>query len=393
MLAALAAVAASAATLVALRSGTSSARTRSDPPAASLALGATGEEALYSPPKWAPASLTPPKSRLRLAHLPTPIHRWPLPKVAEETEVWIKRDDMTGCELSGNKIRKLEFLLADAKAKGCDCVITVGGFQSNHCRATAAAARRVGLEPHIILRSDLEPGADPGMCGNLLVDRMVDAKIHFVSDAKFNAKGGWKLVCELREDLEEEGKTPYAFPSGGSNALGTWGYLEALREIMEQTESAGLAFDRIYFGCGSGGTAAGLALGVHLSGMRDAGTELVALGVDDSPDIFYDKLDGIFRSCFSDFTDVKSREILTILDCVGLGYAQATDEELRFALETARATGVCLDPVYTGKAALGMARDLRARPVKRALFIHTGGLLGTYAKAEQLQALLTAERS
>jgi len=110
--------------------------------------------------------------------------------------------------------------------------------------------------------------------------------------------------------------------------------------------------------------------------------------VDDDPAFFYDKLDGLFRACFSDFTDLKSRELLTILDCVGQGYAQATDEELAYALQVARATGVCLDPVYTGKAALGMARDLRARPVERALFIHTGGLLGTYAKADQIGALL-----
>jgi 1-aminocyclopropane-1-carboxylate deaminase/D-cysteine desulfhydrase-like pyridoxal-dependent ACC family enzyme len=127
---------------------------------------------------------------------------------------------------------------------------------------------------------------------------------------------------------------------------------------------------------------------VHLSGIGDAGTELVALAIDDDPDTFYNKLDGLFRGCFSDFTDLKSRELLTILDCVGLGYAQATDEELSYALEVARATGVCLDPVYTGKAALGMARDLRARPVSRALFIHTGGLLGTFAKAEHIGALL-----
>lgn len=342
----------------------------------------------YTPPSWAPASLTAPPSRLALAHLPTPLHKWPVPKVANETEVWIKRDDMTGCEYAGNKIRKLEFLLADAKAKGCDCVITVGGIQSNHCRATAAAARRVGLEPHILLRTSGPTDSDPGLVGNLLVDRMVGARIHLVSEAKFQAKGAWKLVCELRDDLEEDGKLPYAFPSGGSNALGSWGYIEAVREIADQAAAAQLHFDRIYFGCGSGGTAAGLALGVHLSGLGEAGTELVGLGVDDDPAFFYDKLDGLFRACFSDFTDLKSRELLTILDCVGQGYAQATDEELAYALQVARATGVCLDPVYTGKAALGMARDLRARPVERALFIHTGGLLGTYAKADQIGALL-----
>ena len=114
-----------------------------------------------------------------------------------------------------------------------DCVITVGGIQSNHCRATSAAARRVGLEPHIILRT-AQPDADPGLVGNLMVDRLVGANIHLVSEAEYEAKGGWKLVCELKERLERRGAKPYAFPSGGSNALGTWGYVHAAAEIAEQ---------------------------------------------------------------------------------------------------------------------------------------------------------------
>lgn len=342
----------------------------------------------YTPPAWAPPNLPAPPSRLRLAHLPTPLHRWPVPRVSEDVEVWIKRDDMSGCELSGNKVRKLEFLLADAISKGCDSVITVGGIQSNHCRATAAAARRLGLEPHIVLRTSERTDSDPGLAGNLLIDRLVGAKIHLIGDAEFAAKGGWKLVCAVKDELEEEGKRPYAFPSGGSNALGSWGYIEAVREIADQAAAAGLHFDRIYFGCGSGGTAAGLALGVLYSGLAAAGTELVALGVDDTPEMFYEKLDGLFRSCHSDFSSLKSRQLLTILDAVGAGYAQATDEELLFLIETARATGICLDPVYTAKAALGMVKDLKVRPVQRALFVHTGGLLGTYAKVDQLAALL-----
>ena len=107
--------------------------------------------------------------------LPTPLHDWDLPGIDRtQSQVWIKRDDISGCELSGNKVRKLEFLLAEALDEGCDCVITVGGIQSNHCRATAAAARRVGLTPHIILRT-ADPATDPGLVGNLMVDRMVGA--------------------------------------------------------------------------------------------------------------------------------------------------------------------------------------------------------------------------
>ena len=333
-------------------------------------------------PKWLPSNAKPPAERLRLAHLPTPLHSWPLPRVDAGTEVFIKRDDCTGCELSGNKVRKLEFLLAEAVAGGHDCVITVGGIQSNHCRATAAAARRVGLEPHIILRSD-QPDADPGLVGNLMIDRMVGARIHLVSPAEFK---GWANVLALKAELEAAGKRPYCFPSGGSNDVGTWGYVEAIAELQRQAADAGLAFDRIYFACGSGGTAAGLALGVAWSGLGAAGTELVGLGVDDDPDFFYDKLDGLYRAL--GLPEVRSRALLRLEQWIGEGYAQSTPEELAFLVEVARATGVVLDPVYSGKAALGMVADLRARPVKRAVFIHTGGLLGLYAQEAALAPLL-----
>ena len=259
------------------------------------ALAGDGAAEEYAPPGWLPGYAKAPAQRLRLAHLPTPLHKWPLPRVDGDTEVWIKRDDCTGCELSGNKIRKLEFLLAEAVAGNYDCCITVGGIQSNHCRATAAAAVRCGLEPHIILRT-AEPDEDPGLVGNLMIDRMVGAKIHLVGDAEFASKGGWGLVGELKAKLEAAGRRPYCFPSGGSNDVGTWGYLESVHELQQQAAAAELTFDRIYFGCGSGGTAAGLALGVAWSGLGAAGTELVGLGVDDDPDFFYEKLKTIFQA-------------------------------------------------------------------------------------------------
>ena len=341
----------------------------------------------YEAPPWVPPGVTPPASRLTLAHLPTPLHRWSLPHAPAGTEVYIKRDDYTGSELSGNKVRKLEFLLAEALDKGCDSVITVGGIQSNHCRATAAAARRVGLEPHIILRGD--PTTDPGLVGNLMVDRLVGAQIHLCAPGEFNAKGGATLVEELDARLAAAGRRPYSFPSGGSNPLGTWGYVQAIFELSEQLVASGVVLDRLYFACGSGGTAAGLALGVHWSGLGKAGTELVGLGVDDTPDDFYAKIDGIYRQMgLGPEMMASSRDLLRLEQCIGEGYAQATESELEFLVETARATGVVLDPVYSGKGALGMANDLGARPVDRACFLHTGGMLGIYEKADSLAPLL-----
>lgn len=198
-----------------------------------VALAGDGGAEAYETPPWLPAFAAPPAQRLRLAHLPTPLHKWPVPRVGEGTEVWIKRDDCTGCELSGNKIRKLEFLLAEALKGGHDCVITVGGIQSNHCRATAAAARRLGLEPHIILRT-ANPKDDPGLVGNLMIDRMVGARMHLIGPDEFSAKGGATLVDELAARLTAEGRKPYTFPSGGSNDVGTWGYLESVNELQKQ---------------------------------------------------------------------------------------------------------------------------------------------------------------
>lgn len=450
--------------------------------------GGTSE---YTPP-WCsstPSSLPPlcpeqqallrklaPAHRLRLAHLPTPLHRW---DVASSAEVWIKRDDCTGGEVSGNKIRKLEFLLADALDKGCDSVITVGGIQSNHCRATAAAAAWVGLQSHVILRTSQSVSAlspcrtlrvrastgggggdatqnlcpsDPGLVGNLLVSRMVGACLHLVSEEEYARKGGWGLVCELKGILENtangsvKGTTdakqghshksdsptrnftsrrPYGFPSGGSCALGVWGYVEAVAEIQRQTIASGVEIDRIYFACGSGGTAAGLSLGLHLSEMaqcrRESGgspganrhrIELVGLCVDDSPDYFYDKIEqlfvdmGIRAPCPSPLLDVSvsARQLLRLEDCVGLGYAVASDGELEGIASIARATGVVLDPAYTGKAALAMLRDLeqsngrtkkqggddaRGQGALRVLFLHTGGLLGLFDKTDQLLPILS----
>ena len=351
-----------------------------------------------------------PVHRLRLAHLPTPLHRWNRAVDPENSagfagtvDLWIKRDDCTGCELSGNKVRKLEFLLADALARGFDSVVTVGGLQSNHTRATAAACARIGggrrLRAHLVLRTTTDAAADrdPGVRGNLMVSRSVGARLHLVSADDYDSLGGGAACVRACADKlrRRDGLNPYCFPSGGSCPIGVWGYMHAVAEIVRQVEEGeeeqeqGQArrFDRIYFACGSGGTAAGLALGLHLCGWRARGTELVGIGVDDSPEFFYDKIDGLLREL--GFESLEARDLLRIEDAVGLGYAQATPAELVAQQGIARRTGVVLDPVYSGKAALGMLRDLEgidsARRKQRVLFVHTGGLLGLFDKAEQVQ--------
>ncbi|OIV94165.1 hypothetical protein TanjilG_13782 [Lupinus angustifolius] len=224
----------------------------------------------YTPPSWA-SHLNPlPSHVFSLAHLPTPIHKWNLPNLPPNTHLYLKRDDLSGMQLSGNKVRKLEFLMADAVAQGADCIITIGGIQSNHCRATAVAAKYLNLDCYLILRtSKALVDQDPGLTGNLLVERLVGAHVQLIS--------------------KEE----------------------------------------------------------------------------------YAKIGSVAK---------------------GLGYAMNTSEELNFVREIAATTGVVLDPVYSGKAAYGLVKDISESPKKwegrKILFIHTGGLLGLFDKVDQIAPLV-----
>ncbi|VAI49846.1 unnamed protein product [Triticum turgidum subsp. durum] len=303
----------------------------------------------YAPPSWASHLALAPSHTFSLGHFPTPIHKWNLPNLPEGTEVWIKRDDLSGMQLSGNKVRKLEFLLSDAVAQGADCVITVGGIQSNHCRATAVAAKYLNLDCYLILRtSKLLVDQDPGLVGNLLVERLLGAHIDLVSKEEYGKIGSVALADLLKNKLLEEGRKPYVIPVGGSNSLGTWGYIEAVRELEQQIQLSGdVQFDDIVVACGSGGTIAGLALGSKLSSLT-----------------------------------AKAK---------GLGYAMNTAEELKFVKDIATATGIVLDPVYSGKGAYAMLKDMADNPSKwkgrKVLFVHTGGLLGLYDKVDQMSSL------
>ncbi|KAL6559323.1 hypothetical protein OROGR_004440 [Orobanche gracilis] len=353
----------------------------------------------YVPPSWA-AHLNPlPSHIFSLGHFPTPIHKWNLPNLPKDTEVYIKRDDLSGMQLSGNKVRKLEFLLADAVEEGADCIITIGGIQSNHCRATAVAAKYLNLDCFLILRtSKVLVDTDPGLTGNLLVERLVGAHIDLVSKEEYASVGSVVLTDLLKEKLSREGRKPYVIPVGGSNSLGTWGYVEAIREIKDQLHkgSSKVAFSDIVVACGSGGTIAGLSVGAWLS---DLEAKVHAYSVCDDPEYFYEYAQGLLDGLQA---GVSSRDIVDIrnvefdhnlsLQAKGLGYAMNTPEELTFVKEIAQSTGVVLDPVYSGKAAYGMMRDMAENPGKwegrKVLFIHTGGLLGLFDKTEEMASLV-----
>jgi len=280
-------------------------------------------------------------------------------------------------------------------------VITCGGIQSNHSRATAVAAREYGLDCHLMLNTR-SPENDPGFAGNLLLDRLVGAELHLISWHDYQRRDA--LLRDLARELEADGKRPYVVPEGGSNALGTWGYIEAVRELEGQLRAvgtlgafryreqcaksnAGLQVDDIFSACGSGGTAAGLSLGVALCGLP---TRVHVVNVCLDADHFYARVDAILRDLGA---PCAARDILDVIDGhVGLGYARSTPEELAMLQRTARETGIILDPVYTVKAFRGMCAALRAGGDRlqgtRALFVHTGGLFGLYDKLGELEPLL-----
>jgi D-cysteine desulfhydrase len=356
----------------------------------------------YHPPHWVlngnAGGITMhkiPTFRIPLGRFPTPVQSLQIPGLEESgIETSIKRDDLTSFDLSGNKVRKLEFLMADALHNHHDCVITVGGVQSNHCRATAVAARQLGLQPHLILRKGQGQNNDEdlGLTGNLLFDRMVGSKIHTVSLSTYGQYGSEKLCQILQEQLKEEGHNPYVVPIGGSNALGAFGYIECIREIMETNEIDNTDYDHIVFACGSGGTVAGLAIGKKLSGMKG---QLHCVTVCDSPEYFYKHIEEVATELGMDLaTHGPVTNWCNIYDGKGIGYAKSTKEELEYLIEFSEKTGILLDPVYSGKAMFHFVKTvLTENPTlfqkgQKLLFIHTGGTLGFYDKEKELLPLL-----
>ena len=355
----------------------------------------------YKAPSWARSLQSVPEFRLRLGQFPTPIHRWLIPGAPQGTEVYIKREDWSGMDLGGNKVRKLEFLLADALSRECETVITIGGTQSNHCRSTAVASRLLGMDPHVILRRD-GGDQDGGWDGNMLFMRLCDTDIHLVSRQEYGREGSDALLSTLSERLERDGRRPYSIPVGGSNALGTWGYVEFVEELLEQSRGLtgnkdGFFFDKIVLATGSGGTAAGIALGVDMCGIR--GCTVDAYGVCDSPSYFYDQAAQITSDMghsLGTAETISAGNLLRVTQAKGRGYAVSTPCELETVARIAGATGVSLDPVYSGKAVNAMLGSMRDSPDewkdKRVLFVHTGGFIGMHAKIAQLKGIHNAGR-
>jgi D-cysteine desulfhydrase len=338
--------------------------------------------------------------RLRLVHGPTPIDKRRALDELLGIDLWIKRDDATGGAESGNKVRKLEWLVADALARGADTVLTCGGIQSNHARATALVCAQHGLASILFLRVDDALAGDPSKAtaktklprtGNVLIDRLVGAELRLISRADYAQRSA--VMESAATQQANEGRRPYVIPEGGSNGLGSLGYVEAMREVAEQLR-AGLAggpapFDVVVHACGSGGTAAGVALGAARFGAARA-TRAVA--VCDNAAYFERVVERVTAEARAwDATLVDCAPLVIDEEARGPAYGVMNDAQRRFVVKVARASGLVLDPVYTGKALWGLAKAVERGDIAkgaRVLFLHTGGLPGLLAKGDAFEAEL-----
>ena len=320
--------------------------------------------------------------KLRLGNFPTRIERLEKFSTIVKEHVYIKRDDQTGTEFSGNKIRKLEYSINEAINNDCDTLITCGGIQSNHARATAAAGIKLGLKSVLVLRSDEKPELE----GNYLIDKIMGADVRIISSEDYRERRQ-EIMENILKELEAKGRKGYIIPEGASNGIGTFGYLACFNEILEQEKEHGIVFDTIVTAIGSGGTFAGLYLGNKLT---NSGKKIVGINVCYTAEYFKERVSEILKEVKTYIPDTEfeiSKDDMCIIDgYVGDGYAVSRTEELDFICDFAEAEGIVLDPVYTGKAMRGLYTEIKKgtfKESKNILFIHTGGLFGLFSKRDQ----------
>ena len=324
--------------------------------------------------------------RRRYTPAPTPIERLErLSRHLGGPDIYIKRDDQTGLTGGGNKTRKLEFLVADALAKGCDTLITVGAVQSNHCRLTLAAAVREGLKCRLVLEQRV-PGSyrrdDSG--NNFLFDLLVVEAVTVV-EAGTDVDAAMRA---LAADLEREGRRGYVIPGGGSNPLGALGYVACAEELLAQTFDLGLDLDHVVCASGSGGTHAGLLAGLVGA---NAGLPLTGINVRRPRAEQEANIRALTESTLALLgvrAPLADDAVIALDEWVGPGYSLPTDEMVEAVRLLARLEGVLLDPVYTGKAFAGLIGLIRRGAFKAGetvLFVHTGGSPALYAYQPVLQ--------
>ena len=321
--------------------------------------------------------------RFRLAEFPTPIHHLEtLSKAYNGPEIYMKRDDLTSLGMGGNKTRKLEFLIGEALEQGKDTLVTAGGLQSNHCRLTAAAARKAGLKCHLILN-----GTEPANSnGNLLLDKIFGAKIHYC-----DRKDRDDRLSQVGEELESIGKKPYVIPVGGSNSTGSVGYVNAMVELDTQLKKIQIKPDAIVFATSSGGTQAGLALGAKIIDFKG---QVLGISIDQTktgdepfPPILTKIVNATAKQIGSDI-QMTDKNFFLNCDYLGAGYAMPGDLEFNAIKDLAQHEGILLGPVYTARAMGGLLNLIQKGIFTKnqtILFWHTGGTPELFAWANQVE--------
>lgn len=311
--------------------------------------------------------------RVRLGVFPTPFYR--LDRLSEQygRGIWIKRDDLCGVALGGSKVRKLEFVLAEALDQGCDTVFTTGGAQSNHAALTAACAARLGMKCILLLK---RRGVTEHR-GNLVLDDIFGAEVRLLDTDSYDDV--YAEMHRMGEALEQAGHKCCYIPVGGSTALGALGYASCVREFTVQALAAGIRLGHVVSATGSGGTTAGLLLGTRLF---MPGAKVTGVAVDTDP--FQDIVPRLAEEAAALLERPLQREKndFEMVDHVGPGYAVPNPEDTPYIEELARTEGILLDPVYTGKAFAAMLQLLRQGYFDGEddlLFLHTGGAAALFA--------------
>lgn len=317
--------------------------------------------------------------KLSIAALPTPVIKLESFSQTLGKNIWVKRDDLTGLEYSGNKIRKLEYLFKYALDHQYTTIITCGGQQSNHCRAVAALAAKSGLRAILYLTGKKGDSSN----GNLLLDHLFGAELRYFPADQFAQIND--TMDAAAKAIAAEGGKAYVIPLGGSNGLGAFGYLDAYQEISTFEASSSVYFDVVSMAVGSGGTYAGLIAGNRANPKP---REIVGMSVSAPSEHFVDE---IFHICaemdntYHTNYNIK-REEISINDCyIGPGYGIPTDDTVAIIRELAQKEALVLDPVYTGKAFFGLVSEIKKGTYPSAenfLFIHTGGIFGLFGQSD-----------
>lgn len=322
--------------------------------------------------------------RVRILNLPTPLEEMPrLSKTLKGPRLWIKRDDCTGLAFGGNKERKAEFAVADALEKKADVVVTTGPVQSNHARATAAAATKLGLAVVLVLRGEKPQEFD----GNLLLDRLLGADIRYVCAGMRDINS---TMSEIAEELERKGHAPYVIPGGASYSVGAVAYVNAMLELVAQSREADLKIDYLVHAAGSGGTQAGLVLANEALNL---GIGILGVSVEKGDDsrtqlaLKTAEIANAGGTLLNVEVNVKPKNVLLVEGYAGKGYGILSPECLDAIRLMAQTEGIILDPVYTGKAMAGlidMIRNSRFRKDDNVVFVHTGGTPALFPYRKEL---------